>query len=176
MGSFPRLGPARMIIIKVRYPAVLANWKLIYKYFTGRCVMNYVRKNFKGILIVRTDRIGDVVLSTPVIKAMREAYPDAYIAVIGDLNSFYHALPIDTLRDAGLNHVFEFDLEAGWYTYVYQGASQTLDHILVTGNLFDLVRRVAVLHVNADYAPPEVGDESPIRKSDHDPVVVVFSK
>lgn len=34
------------------------------------------------ILIIRTDRIGDVVLSTPAITATRKAYPDAYIAVM----------------------------------------------------------------------------------------------
>jgi heptosyltransferase-2 len=34
----------------------------------------------KRILIIRTDRIGDVALSTPVIKAIRETYPDSYIA------------------------------------------------------------------------------------------------
>ena len=34
----------------------------------------------KRILIIRTDRIGDVVLSTPAIKALRGAYPDSYIA------------------------------------------------------------------------------------------------
>lgn len=34
----------------------------------------------KKILIVRLDRMGDVVLSTPVIKTVREAYPDSYIA------------------------------------------------------------------------------------------------
>lgn len=32
------------------------------------------------ILIIRTDRIGDVALSTPAIKALREAYPNSYIA------------------------------------------------------------------------------------------------
>ena len=40
------------------------------------------RDNFKRILIARTDRIGDVLLSTPVIKAMRDSYPDAYIAMM----------------------------------------------------------------------------------------------
>ncbi|MDP8229643.1 MAG: lipopolysaccharide heptosyltransferase II [Candidatus Gorgyraea atricola] len=34
------------------------------------------------ILVIRTDRIGDVVLSTPAITAIRKAYPDAYIAVM----------------------------------------------------------------------------------------------
>lgn len=36
----------------------------------------------KRVLIVRLDRIGDVVLSTPVIKAVRDAYPDAHIAMM----------------------------------------------------------------------------------------------
>ena len=34
----------------------------------------------KKILIVRLDRIGDVLLSTPVVKAVRDAYPDSQIA------------------------------------------------------------------------------------------------
>ncbi|MFZ2357067.1 MAG: lipopolysaccharide heptosyltransferase II, partial [Candidatus Omnitrophota bacterium] len=40
------------------------------------------KNNFKRILIVRTDRIGDVLLSTPVIKVLRDNYPHAYIAMI----------------------------------------------------------------------------------------------
>ena len=34
------------------------------------------------ILIARTDRIGDVLLSTPVIKALRHKYPQAYISMM----------------------------------------------------------------------------------------------
>ncbi len=37
-------------------------------------------KPFKRILIIRTDRMGDVVLSVPVISNLRRAYPDSYIA------------------------------------------------------------------------------------------------
>ncbi|MFH0826393.1 MAG: lipopolysaccharide heptosyltransferase II [Candidatus Omnitrophota bacterium] len=37
---------------------------------------------YKRILIVRTDKIGDVVLSTPVIKALRDAYPASFIAMM----------------------------------------------------------------------------------------------
>ena len=36
----------------------------------------------KKILITRTDRMGDVLLSTPALRAIREAYPDSYIAVM----------------------------------------------------------------------------------------------
>lgn len=36
--------------------------------------------NYKRVLLVRLDRVGDVVLSTPVIKAVRDALPESYIA------------------------------------------------------------------------------------------------
>ena len=38
--------------------------------------------DYKRILLVRTDRIGDVLLSTPAIKAIRDRYPSAYIAMM----------------------------------------------------------------------------------------------
>ncbi|MFH1847941.1 MAG: lipopolysaccharide heptosyltransferase II [Candidatus Omnitrophota bacterium] len=36
----------------------------------------------RRFLIVRTDRIGDVVLSTPVIEALRRGYPDSFIGMM----------------------------------------------------------------------------------------------
>ncbi len=36
----------------------------------------------RRILIVRTDRIGDVVLATPLIRALRRSFPDAYLAAL----------------------------------------------------------------------------------------------
>ncbi len=38
--------------------------------------------DFQNILIVRTDRIGDVILTTPAIKALRLAYPSARISIL----------------------------------------------------------------------------------------------
>ena len=38
--------------------------------------------DFKNILIIRLDRIGDVLLSTPVFKTVREAYPKSHISVM----------------------------------------------------------------------------------------------
>lgn len=39
-------------------------------------------KQYKNILIVRTDRIGDVILTTPAIEAMRANFPNAKITVL----------------------------------------------------------------------------------------------
>lgn len=39
-------------------------------------------RQLRRILISRTDRIGDVLLSTPVIKALRDKFPQAYISMM----------------------------------------------------------------------------------------------
>jgi predicted extracellular nuclease len=101
--------------------------------------------------------------------------PDAHVVVLGDLNSFYDSPPLDELRGAGLRHVYELTEPAIPYTYIFQGDSETLDHILMTPSLYDRVARVEVLHVNADYPPPLLEDPSARRSSDHDPLVVIVS-
>jgi predicted extracellular nuclease len=128
-----------------------------------------------GVEATEPRRNAQAAWNVAILEGILSENPEALVAVIGDLNSFYDSLPIDTLQNAGLVHVFEIDPETGWYSYVFEGASQTLDHILVTPSLFDLIQRVDVLHLNADFAPPIVGDESPLGKSDHDPVIATFS-
>jgi predicted extracellular nuclease len=97
------------------------------------------------------------------------------MAVMGDLNSYLSSLPIDTLREAGLHNVLDQLPPEEQYTYVYQGVSQVLDHILVSDSLFQLVVEVFVLHTNADYPLSPAGDTSPYHKSDHDPLITIFS-
>lgn len=41
----------------------------------------------KRILIVRTDRVGDVVMITPVIRELRRKFPDSFIAALTNPNS-----------------------------------------------------------------------------------------
>lgn len=38
--------------------------------------------SYRRILVIRTDRIGDVVLSLPVVTALRRKYPEAYLAML----------------------------------------------------------------------------------------------
>ncbi len=40
------------------------------------------KKNPKRILLVRTDRIGDVVLTTPAIRAVRQSLPESFLAMM----------------------------------------------------------------------------------------------
>jgi uncharacterized repeat protein (TIGR01451 family) len=101
--------------------------------------------------------------------------PEAHVVVLGDLNSFYDSPPLDELRQAGLRHVYEFTEPYRPYSYIYQGESETLDHILLTPSLYVHLVRVEALHINADYPPPIPDDASARRMSDHDPVIAIFS-
>ncbi len=101
--------------------------------------------------------------------------PQAHVVVMGDLNSFYESPPLDVLRESGLHHVYEFVEPERPYTYIYQGESETLDHILVTPSLYEALARVSVLHIGSDYPPPIPDDPSARAVSDHDALVVVFA-
>ena len=122
-------------------------------------------------------RTAQAAWNVTIMQQILASNPNAQIVVMGDLNSFYQTLPIDTLQNAGLAHAFDiFDEdEALPYTYIFEGKTQSLDHILMTRNLFDRVGSVEALHINADYPLPLPDDESPRRVSDHDPLVVRFS-
>ena len=102
-------------------------------------------------------------------------HPDALVAIVGDLNSLFLSAPIQALRDGGLVPLFDTLPVEDRYTYIYQGESQVLDYIIVTPSLLDLIQRVEVLHLNADFPPQAADDTSPLGESDHDPVIAIFS-
>jgi heptosyltransferase-2 len=59
------------------------------------------------ILVVRTDRIGDVVLATPLIRALRQTFPDAFIAAM--IRPYTQAV---LENNPNLNQIIEDDYEA----------------------------------------------------------------
>lgn len=56
--------------------------RAITKLFSTSHEPRTANHEYERILVVRTDRIGDVLLSTPVIKALRDNLPNAYIAMM----------------------------------------------------------------------------------------------
>ena len=94
---------------------------------------------------------------------------NAQIAVMGDLNDFYTGPAVTTLQDAtGLFHAYAWLPPLERYTYLFNGAAQVLDHVLVTPNMASQLALVDILHIQADTA----AGENRLAYSDHDPVVV----
>jgi predicted extracellular nuclease len=97
--------------------------------------------------------------------------PNANVIVLGDLNDFQFSESIsDVLAADILTNLANTLPITEQYTYLYVGNSQVLDHILVSGNLFDNAYVGSdIVHVNAEFA------YSSQRPSDHDPVVATFT-
>jgi uncharacterized repeat protein (TIGR01451 family) len=106
------------------------------------------------------------------------ADPDTLLVVMGDLNDFEDAPPLEVLYATG-------QLTSTWYTlppearysYIYNGVSQILDHILVSPAAREWVTATGVLHYNADmpYKPYAEDPDVVWGTSDHDPPVVTLA-
>nr|WP_240627614.1 lamin tail domain-containing protein [Streptomyces scopuliridis] len=86
----------------------------------------------------------------------------AKVVVLGDLNDYQFSKPVTTLTQGKiLTDLMDALPKNERYSYVYDGNSQTLDHILVS----PAIKKPAydVVHINAEFAD---------QASDHDPQVV----
>ncbi len=93
--------------------------------------------------------------------------PDANVVALGDLNEFEFVSPVGEILSTNLANTTLLLEPDERYSFVFQGNSQQLDHVLVSEALAESAR-VDVVHVNSDLA------ETPARASDHDPVLVTF--
>jgi predicted extracellular nuclease len=96
------------------------------------------------------------------VKSLLAADRDAKAVVLGDLNDFEFSKTLTTLTDGDvLNPLVNTLPAAERYTYVFDGNSQTLDHILTSPAIthFDY----DIVHINAEFAD---------QASDHDPQIV----
>jgi hypothetical protein len=104
------------------------------------------------------------------------ADPKANVIVLGDFNDYIDSFPIKLLEANGLINLLKNVERNNRYTYVYQGISQVLDHILVRLDTTLKPTLVSPVHINADYPYAYKSiTESVHRSSDHDPVLAAFS-
>jgi predicted extracellular nuclease len=91
------------------------------------------------------------------------ADPTANIVVDGDLNDFEFSDTVSILKAGVLHDLIDTLPLNERYSYVFEGNSQTLDHVLTSDSLFARTFQFDVVHVNAEFAD---------QASDHDPSVV----
>jgi len=104
------------------------------------------------------------------------ANPNAAVIVLGDLNDYYASVPVETVRtlpEPDLVHLYDRLPPLDRYSYIFNGASQVLDHVLASPALAKLVGEVQIVRLNADYAAQHApAADSVFHASDHDPVMV----
>jgi hypothetical protein len=82
--------------------------------------------------------------------------------VLGDLNDFQFSTAVNTLKRDALKDLIDTLPANKRYSYVFDGNSETLDHILVGNPTFNRPREYEVVHVNSEFAN---------QASDHEPQV-----
>ncbi|MFF7453082.1 endonuclease/exonuclease/phosphatase family protein [Kitasatospora sp. NPDC008115] len=90
--------------------------------------------------------------------------PNASVIVLGDINDFEFSRTTDLLTAGGSLVDLPRTLPlAERYTYVYEGNSQVLDHILISPALAAKAYSYDIVHLNSEFAT---------QLSDHDPQIV----
>ena len=93
--------------------------------------------------------------------------PNANVVVLGDLNDFDFSDTLATLQGDNLTNLVNYLPREDRYSFIYNGNSQMLDHILVSANMLAHRTRIDAVHVNSEFPTDD-------RASDHDPVVATF--
>ena len=114
------------------------------------------------VLASETQRSSQATVLAGFVDTLLNADPEARVIALGDFNDFSFSAPLAKLYDVGLVDLVLGLPENERYTYVYQGNSQDLDHILVSPSLAARCT-YDVVHVNAEFS---------VQASDHDPAVV----
>lgn len=89
----------------------------------------------------------------------------ANVIVLGDLNDFPFSAPLGVLKGSLLHNLMDRLPEAERYSYVFDGNSQALDHILVSAAIHNRPLTYQSVHINAEFAS---------RASDHDPQLAIL--
>jgi predicted extracellular nuclease len=91
--------------------------------------------------------------------------PRALVLPLGDFNDFEFSETMSILQGGVLENLVLTLKKPERYTYVFEGNSQVLDHILASHKLFRGLRAYDVVHVNSEFAD---------QASDHEPQVARF--
>lgn len=103
------------------------------------------------------------------VSALLAVDPTAQVIVMGDFNDFQFSPPLEVLKTDGLltDLVETLPVEER-YTYVYDGNSQVLDHIMVSETLLSALSEFNILHINSGYDIEQ-------RFSDHEISLAIFT-
>ena len=102
--------------------------------------------------------------------------------IIGDLNSYLKEDPIIKLEEEGFETILGAVPDDDRYTFIFDGESGMLDHMLGSSSMLSQVSGFDIWHINTDEAkvldydedfnPDQYYQSDQYRSSDHDPVLI----
>lgn len=139
-------------------------------------IVNHLKSKVGDEAINEPRRLAQARHVAALVQTQLQRDARAQVVVLGDLNDYYGSATVESLRSGvtpALLHVYDLLPALDRYTYIFNGGSQALDHLLITPILATQVSEVNILHINADFAYPKQVDVSQVfHASDHDPVLL----
>jgi len=152
---------------------VRGDWGEPYKL---RIVNNHLKSKGGDELVNVVRREQQTRFVATLVQEQLTTDPAAHVVVLGDLNDYYVSGPIDALRTStqpALLHAYDLLPPLERFTYIFNGASQVLDHILVTPAMAPTLAEVDIVHIDAHFpALATVNTTNVNHASDHDPVQI----
>jgi predicted extracellular nuclease len=139
--------------------------------------VNHFKSKSGGESETAAQRLAQAAHLRSLVAARLEAEPDARVIAVGDFNDYPLSAPLQTLTAGNMlvNILLRVPRQER-YSYIFGGASQLLDMVLVSPSVVDEVALTTIVHVNADYPAGWANDPKiPFHVSDHDIPLVVFS-
>ena len=139
---------------------------------------NHLKSKRGGELESSFAREGQAEHLAKLVNGIYQNHPNARVIVAGDFNDYENSQPLNVLQDNGLFNVLTKVAEAERYSFVFSGAAQMIDALLVSPDVETLVASADIIHTNADY-PDSYSTETtpellPYKATDHDiPYLVI---
>ena len=141
--------------------------------------VNHFKSKLGGEAETEPQRLAQAAHINALVAAQLAADPEARLVVMGDFNDYELSPTLLALTENGrLASVLAQVSLAERYSYVYGGAAQLIDNLLVSPALADGLAAVTIQHVNADYPDSLSRDVSaaglPYKSTDHDLPLAIF--
>lgn len=140
-------------------------------------IVNHFKSKSEGEAVTEPRRIEQANFVGSLVQELQADNPIVKVIVLGDLNDFQDSTVEQTLLDYNLyDLIFKVDKDQR-YTFIYDGVSEILDHMLITPSLMRSFDTTYIAHFNPDFPYLKYADNpnSGLAASDHDVIISTFN-
>jgi hypothetical protein len=139
--------------------------------------INHFKSKRGGEAETAAERLAQAQHISTLVDGLLAADPQARIIVMGDFNDYELSPTLQEMTGNGRlsNPLAQIPLPQR-YSFIFSGAAQLIDGILLSSTLADEVAFATIQHVNADFPDVLAADPtSPYHASDHDLPLIVLN-
>lgn len=168
-GFFLAARPPLVVDLSVKVGGLAEQVTVVVAHFKSKGGIDPEGKQFAS------RRAAEARLVAGFVHARVAANPAAHVLVLGDLNDYVSSPPLRILTSEAPLHDLALDVPAAErYSYIFNGQSEVLDHVLVTAGLRSRLISTGFVRIDADFPASRAAERSLYRVSDHDPAVARF--